>query len=586
MLRPARTLLRVLGWFVPYWRKAGRLVAVLLGLTVLGIATRTLYPLIFKFIIDHLDPSSIAGEPGSARWWIIVLLGVGFVREITQCLLPATRNWLNQVNSLNMRMFHAGTVFRKKHGFFAKFQAGDLLARLTDDLDQMDKLGWYSGSGVLRPIEAILTLAFSLSVMFSLHWKLALAAVLPLPIGVWIISRTETVQHRRYQERQKRTSETVEALESALSGIRIVVGYAMEGAQKRLVGEALTRREEAEKSVVVLQALLEGIFAIVNQGGLVVVLFFGGWLVLKDPGFSLGDFYAFVAYLSGLAMPLWTISWFFVSTKVADTSIGRLEELETEPERVPGKKTLDKRHPSLELDRVAFSYEGKPPVLSAVSVMVRPGETVALVGPVGCGKTTLLDCAVGLLEPAQGRVLLGGLPLSELTDEERSRRMAYSPQEPQLFSGSVSENVTLGREWVSEEAVRRAFLTAHLTGELEPEGNVSQSGKDLSGGQRGRVSIARSVAGKPEVLVLDDVTSALDARTERGFWDRLRQDLPDAAILVSTHREATAQRAGRVLWLEKGVILHEGTHQELLRESGYRRLFAKEDLPEPGPGLK
>jgi ABC-type multidrug transport system fused ATPase/permease subunit len=185
---------------------------------------------------------------------------------------------------------------------------------------------------------------------------------------------------------------------------------------------------------------------------------------------------------------------------------------------------------------------------------------------------------MGILKPQKGSIDLAGRDLFELSDEERSRHLAYAPQEPILFSGKVEENVTLGRETVSAEQVERAMETASLGGEVGPGRDVGQGGRDLSGGQRGRVSLARALAGTPSILVLDDVTSALDAKTEKRFWDRVRTLLPDSGILVSTHREATAQRADRVVWLQEGTILHEGRHDDLLEEHpGYQKLFAMEE---------
>jgi len=147
-----------------------------------------------------------------------------------------------------------------------------------------------------------------------------------------------------------------------------------------------------------------------------------------------------------------------------------------------------------------------------------------------------------------------------------------------LFSGKVEENITLGREDLDADVLERAMTTASLGGEVGLDREVGQTGRGLSGGQRGRVSLARALAGSPSVLVLDDVTSALDAKTEKQFWDRVRSLLPDAGILVSTHREATAQRADRVLWLQDGRILHEGRHEDLLDEhAGYKKLFAMDD---------
>ena len=574
-------LRRVLSWYAPYWRRERGGIGVVFVLTVLAIATRTLYPLIFKFIIDALTMKDASGRPDltSARNWVLILLALGFLRSLTQAFLPSSRAWMNVAVAMRIRMEELRRILAKRHDFFQRFKPGDLVARLTDDIDQGDKLGWYACSGVFRPIEAGLILAFSLAVMFGLHWKLTLASTLPLPLIVWLLSKTETLQHRRYNERQQAMSRTVETLEAGFSGSRIVLGFGMEDAQERLFDGVLKERERTEKRVVSLQALLEGFFSIMNQVGLVIVLFLGGWFVFKDPSFTLGDFYAFVAYLSGLTMPLWTISWFFVSTNVTHTSIQRMQELEVAPERVPGTEDLPERHPVLKMEGLSFAYtrpEGEPvPVLKDVSLSVRPGETVALVGPVGCGKSTLLECATGLLTPDTGEVRLGSQPLAALKDEVRARHIGYAPQEPQLFAGSVGMNVSLDREAVSGDAVLRSLRTARLTREVPVDKEVAPGGKGLSGGQQQRVAIARALAGAPTLLVFDDVTSALDARTEQQFWSHLRSQLPDAGILVSTHREATAQRADRVLWLEGGSIRHEGTHASLLAEhEGYQRLFA------------
>jgi len=574
-------LRRVLSWYAPYWRRERGGIAVVFLITVVAIASRTVYPLIFKFIIDALAVTDAGGRPDltSARNWVLVLLGLGFLRSLSQAFLPSCRAWMNVAVGLRIRMEELRRVLAKRHDFFQRFQPGDLIARLTDDIDQGDKLSWYACSGVFRPIEAGLTLAFSLAVMFGLHWKLTLASTLPLPLIVWLLSKTETLQHRRYNERQQATSRTVETLEAGFSGARIVVGFGMEGAQERLFDRVLKERERTEKRVVSLQALLEGFFSIMNQVGLVIVLFLGGWFVFTDPRFTLGDFYAFVAYLSGLTMPLWTISWFFVSTAVTHTSLKRMQELEAAPERAVGREELPERHPVLKLDQLSFAYpraEGEPvSVLKELSLSVRPGETVALVGPVGCGKSTLLECATGLLAPDAGEVRLGSRPLAALKDEVRARHIGYAPQEPQLFAGSLGMNVSMDREQVSGDAVLRSLRTARLTQEVPVDKEVAPGGKGLSGGQQQRVAIARALAGAPSVLVLDDVTSALDARTEQQFWGHLRSQLPDAGILVSTHREATAQRADRVVWLEGGRIREEGKHAALLEaHEGYRRLFA------------
>jgi ATP-binding cassette subfamily B protein len=292
---------------------------------------------------------------------------------------------------------------------------------------------------------------------------------------------------------------------------------------------------------------------------------------------TLGDFYAFVAYLSSLTGPLWTISWFFVSTNVVSRSVDRMRQVEDLPERTDGEaRPVDCRRLHLEGLRFAWTSEA-PPLLDGLDLVLRRGETVAVVGPVGCGKTTLLELAAGIQDAGGGQVHLDGTPVAALTSAARSRCLGWVPQESLLFSGEVAENVRLDRPAVDGEAIRHALTTACVADEFPPERRIEQGGVGLSGGQRGRVALARALATRPDFLLLDDATSALDAATERLFWERLRRELPATGVLVATHREATARVADRVLWLEKGRFIHEGRHDELLaREPGYRELFARE----------
>ncbi len=563
---------KVLRWFAPYWRKQGRGMILVLGLTALGVAASTTYPLLFKFVLDGLTE----GDPLSARQWVLALLGAGVLQQILQWLLPVSRAAANLGNAMEIRLALFRRVLRKTASFFSRFRSGDLVTRLTDDIDQEDKLAWYSCSGVFRPIEAVLRLVFALGVMMTLDWRLTLMSVAPLPLVVWLMTRTEHLQEKHYSERQKRTSETVDVLESAFSGVRIVLAYAAEHAQRGLFRAALDKRVRSEKNVLTLRAVLEGLGALLNQSGVIIVLFAGG-IYLMQGRISLGDFYAFVAYLGSLTGPLWTISWFFVSTNVVSSSVDRMVQMEQTPEREPGLARPETTEElALEDLRFAWSPEATP-LLDGLGLRLRRGETVAVVGPVGCGKSTLLELAAGIQEPNGGSVRLDGTPVAALAPEVRSRRLGWVPQESLLFSGEVLENVVLGRPTVGRADVEAALAAACVETEFPPERRIDQRGVGLSGGQRGRVSLARAIAAGPDFLLLDDATSALDATTEQRFWERLRRHLPHTGVLVATHREATARAADRVLWLEGGRFIHEGRHDELLAGlPGYRELFARE----------
>ena len=189
----------VLKWFVTYWRHEKRWIAVLFGLTTVGIALRSLYPYVFKYVIDSLTDNL---DFSRVRTWILLILGLGIMREITQWLLPSTRYVLNLKFGRAIKLDHFSAILHKNHRFFSRFRSGDLITRLTDDVDGDLKLSWFSASGVMRPVEASLTLLFSIILMATLHWKLTLLAILPLPFIVWIMTKTEHLQAKAYRERQ------------------------------------------------------------------------------------------------------------------------------------------------------------------------------------------------------------------------------------------------------------------------------------------------------------------------------------------------------------------------------------------------
>ena len=566
---------KVFSWFLPYWKYRYRGLSLVIFITLISIATRTLYPFGFKFVIDALE---VDPDPASARFWVLAILGIGIVREFSQWLLPSLRYLQNTMMAMDMRLKQFSRIITYNHKFFNRFRSGDLITRLTDDIDSELKLSWYSCSGVMRPIEAGFTLLFSVGLMLTLNWQLTVLAVLPLPFIVWVMARTENVQEKAYSERQRATSKTVNVLESAFSGIRIVIGYAAEQAQYLLLKRALKRRVKAEERVVFLRSLLESLSNFLNQIGLLVVIFVGGWFVIKGR-MSLGDFYAFYAYLSGLAETIWTLSWFFVSTKLAEASVDRMVELEKGEPPLQGDTTTTERDSALLLRDVSYSFQDndvKTMATNTVSLNIKPGETVALVGPVGCGKSTLLHLAAGILPPDSGTVMVGDIPISDFTAETRAQLVGFVPQESLLFSGSVLVNVTLDRDGISAAEAEAALYAAVADSEFSLDKEIHQGGVGLSGGQRARVALARALAGRPPFLVLDDVTASLDAATEQVFWQRLQKMLPEATVLVATHREATARISDRVVWLDRGKILHEGTHEELLESfKNYRRLFAR-----------
>ena len=425
----------------------------------------------------------------------------------------------------------------------------------------------------MRPIEASFTLLFSIGVMMTLHWKLTLLAVSPLPLIVWAMSKTEHKQHTAYKRRQETISQTNNILESAFSGIRIVIGFAMEKAQENLFKSNMEERKDAEERVVYIRSFLESLGSVINQVGLVVILFLGGYYVIHGE-ITLGTFYAFIAYMTGITEPIWTISWFFVSLKMAESSVDRLEEIEkfeNKPVHDASVKPPLQSFKTLDLT-YRFSGDDKE-IIKSINFETSPGEKIGIVGEVGSGKTVLLKLISGWFVPTAGSVQLNDTRLSMLSDASRAENVGYVPQDIELFSGTVAENITMGRD--GSRSLSEIVKMAVIGDELDMEKMLEQGGVGLSGGQRARVALARAFYGDTPIYIFDDVTSALDLNTEKILWQNINNAASDALYLVATHREATAAQMDRIIWIKAGQIHHEGQHADLLRlHPEYRSLFA------------
>ncbi len=560
----------VLGWFAPYWRKRWKGIAWVMLVTIVSIGLSTAYPIIFKYVIDSLSEGNTTSD---VQFYVWIILLVGLARTITRWLLPSSRYIMNLILGLDIKLFHFGNLLRKDPAFFNKYRSGDLITRFSDDIDGDVKLAWFGNSGIMRPIEAGFTLLFSIGVMMTLHWKLTLLAVSPLPLIVWAMSKTEHLQHEAYKKRQETISQTNNILESAFSGIRIVIGFVMENAQERLFKTNMEDRKQAEERVVYIRSFLESLGSLINQVGLVVILFLGGYYVIHGE-ITLGTFYAFIAYMTGITEPIWTISWFFVSLKMAESSVDRLEEIEEFENKPIHDSNITPPVENLIVNDLHFRFsDNDSDIISSINFKSNPGEKIGIVGEVGSGKTVLLKLISGWFVPSSGSVEINRVRLDQLSDASRAGNIAYVPQDIELFSGTVSDNITMGRD--EHRPLGDIIDAAVIDNELDLDKVLEQGGVGLSGGQRARVALARAFYGNTPIYIFDDVTSALDLKTEKRLWDNINRDYSEAMFLVATHREATAAEMDRVVWIKDGQIHEEGQHSDLLRlHPEYRSLFA------------
>jgi ATP-binding cassette subfamily B protein len=536
-------------------------------------------PLMVKYAIDH---GVLTKDRHTLLIWLGALLGVGLLEMTAGAVrhLYAIRNRARSDARVRDAIFaHA---LRLDASYHDRVGPGELMSRASSDSEHvarmMDSIG--------HTIGYVLTVFAVAIVLLVLDWRLALIVLIPLPLislAGWAYSRR---YHARTERLQERWGETATLVEETVSGIRVVKGL---GAGGPLAAEFRRRsRSIVDRALDIarLDAVFMPTLEFLPMLGLIAVLWLGGRRVISGD-LSLGSFVAFNAYIAMLVWPLRVLGQRVTTLQKAVGASARISEvLDAEP------RLRDPRHPEVlerpvrgdvRLRGVQFGHEGGHPVLDGLDLHVAPGESVALVGSTGSGKSTVAGLLARLYDPDAGSVSLDGHDVRELRIADVRGAVALVFEETFLFTDTVRENIRFARPDAHDEEVEQAAELAGAAAFIAdlPDGYstlLGERGFSLSGGQRQRVAIARAILADPAVLVLDDATSAVDATKEREIRAALTSVMSGRTTLVIAHRPATIALADRVAVLEGGRIVEQGTHGELLQRSArYRALLALED---------
>jgi ATP-binding cassette subfamily B protein len=501
-------------------------------------------------------------------------------------LYPGTRALINNRIEMDVRERFFNIILGKGYRFFNKFRTGDLVTRLTRDVADHPKIAWFACSGIFRAVESTAKLIFIIAMMLYLNWKLTLLSITPLPVMIYIFYVVRIELSHRFRAVQDAISQTNDALESCFSGVRILKAYNGEEKQAGLFRDLLDERIDIELRAIKLWQFLHSTYFVVNVLGQLIVIIVGGIYTINGV-ITIGDLYAFYMYLGMLLHPLLDIPNLFATSKQAFVCVDRLEEIKDTPGGTEGLfqgTEPIKGFRSLELRDVKFRYDDDCPwVLDGVNIKLEAGTKAAVVGPVGCGKSTLIKLVAGMLPAQDGDVFVNERPLEYFDVTEYRRLTGYIPQEPVLFSESVKDNVIFGRD-INEDQVWHALEHGQVDEEVKEFADgadqmLGQRGLTVSGGQKQRIAIARALAGHPQLLLMDDCTASLDAENEEGFWEMFAREFPNAACLIVTHRLATAKRADVIYVLDEGCIVGSGTHEELLETcEAYRNFQTRIEL--------
>ncbi len=555
----------------PYRAKTILAIASLLAATATALAP----PYLAKVAIDQ---GIEADDMRTLTWIVIAFLIVGVLNWGTSTAQTYYTGWVGEriLTDLRKKLFRH--LQRLSLGYFERNRAGAIISRITNDVEALDQL---VTDGVTSLVQNSLMLIGSAVILFWLDWRLALAALIVFPfmsIATAIFRRRSARAYRRVRER---LGAVTASLQEDISGVRVLQAFHREERNEKLFRDVNDHYREANQETVVLSGVYFPFVDFLSSLATAIVLGYGGYLVF-DNSMSIGTLFAFIGYLANFFDPVQQLSQLYNTFLAAVAALDKIiDVLDEEPEILdnPGAADLAQIQGHVAFENVRFGYGQGPEVLHGISLDVPAGTTVALVGHTGAGKSTIAKLLSRFYDPREGAITIDGTDLRDVTQESLRRQLGIVPQEGFLFAGTVLENIRFGRPDATPEEVSAAAsaVGAHefiLALEDGYETQVAERGTRLSIGQRQLVAFARALLADPRILILDEATSSVDIGTERRIEEALATLLAGRTAFIIAHRLSTIRSADLIVVLEHGVVVEQGTHEQLLaREGRYLALY-------------
>lgn len=569
-----------------YFKQEWRIYAI----GVLGLVLTAIFGIFPPWIIGHLV-DLIRDEKLTADYLFLLLGGLVAVAIIQYIARYMWRNAIwGEAAKLESLLRHRifWHYMQMDTAFFQRYRTGDLMAHATNDLSAIQRV---AGGGILQFADSLITGGTTLiAMMLVVDWRLTLIAILPLPLLAVMARTLGNKMHIAFKKSQAAFSRLNNKAQESISGVKVIKSFGQEAADIQDFNQQIDDTITINQHVNKLDALFDPITTMIMAISYVVTIIYGGHLV-NTSVITLGALVSFVSYLSMLVWPMFALGMLFNTLERGNASYDRIEAIMAEKSSIIEPEDAVNKTPvgNVDYQVASFTFPGATaPALTNINFNISAGKTLGLVGSVGSGKSTIIRLLLREFDNYQGAITFNTLDIRQYQLDAYMPAIGYVPQETYLFSDTVRENIRFARPNATQAEVEEAAYKSDLAEQVDnmPEGYdtpVGEEGISLSGGQRQRLAIARALLIDPELLILDDALSAVDAETETAILQALRQERQNKTTIIASHRLSSVMDADEILVMQDGQIIERGTHDSLISQNGwYAKTFALQALAVEG----